>query len=138
MVFHYMRIRSTIHGIRHQHLCHKIHTDIDTHTNEFTTSASSMPDSLQYSNTQAVETPAPSVDNSPATSSPVDALVRPFMPANRSLRFLESGTFGPPQISTSRLERRCLENVHRQHGLVIFLGAIANGLALTTRSTVSS
>ena len=81
-------------------LCDRIRTDIDTHTNEVTTSSASTPDSLQYSDIQTVEISAPSVDNSPATSLPVDALVRPLTPANRSLRFLESGAFGPPQIST--------------------------------------
>ena len=81
-------------------LCDRICTDIDTHTNEVTTSASSTPDSSQYSDIQTVETSAPSVDNSPAMSAPVDALVQPLAPANRSLRFLESGVFGPPQIST--------------------------------------
>ena len=63
-------------------------------------SAASMPDSWQYSDTQTVDTPAPSVDHSPASSSPVDALVRPLTPATTSLRFLESGAFGPPQINT--------------------------------------
>ena len=76
MVFHYMRIRSTIHDIKHQlSLCDQIRTNIDTHTNEVTPSAVSETDSSQCSDIQTIETSAPSVDNSPATSSPVDALV---------------------------------------------------------------
>ena len=66
-------------------LCDRIRTDIDTHTNEVTTSAASMPDSSQYSNIQTVEASAPFVDSSPATSARVDALVRPRTPANMSL-----------------------------------------------------
>ena len=66
MVFHYVRIRSTIHDIRHKlSLCDQIRTDIDTHTNEVTLSAVSAPDSSQCRNIQTVETSAPSVDNSP-------------------------------------------------------------------------
>ena len=83
MVFHYMRTRSTIHDIRHQlSLCDQIHTNIDTHTNDVTPSAVSAPDSSQCSDIQTVETSAPSMDNSPATSSPVDALVRPLTPCH--------------------------------------------------------
>ena len=81
-------------------LCDRIRTDINTHAHEVTTSAASTPVSSQYSDIQTVDTSTLSVDNSPAASAPVDALVRPLTPANRSLQFLESGAFGPPQIST--------------------------------------
>ena len=65
-------------------LCDQIRTDIDIHS---TTSAASMPDSLQFSDTPIVETTAQSMDHSPATSSTVDAIVRLLTPANKSLRF---------------------------------------------------
>ena len=73
-------------------LCDQIRTKIDTHS---TTS-----DSSHIDDTPVVETTAPSMLNSPATSSTVDALVRPLTPANKSLRFLESGAVGPPHINT--------------------------------------
>ena len=69
-------------------LCDQIRTEIDTNS---TTS-----DSLHFDDAPVVETTAPSMDHSPATSSTIDALVRPLTPANTSLRFLESGAVGPP------------------------------------------
>ena len=65
-------------------LCHQICTEIDTH--------STLSDSSQFDDTQVVE----AMDHSPATSSTIDALVRPLTPANKSLRFLESGAVGSP------------------------------------------
>ena len=48
------------------------------------------------------------MDISPVTSHTVDVLVRPLTPANRSLRFLETGVFRPSAW-----------HVHRQYGFTI-------------------
>ena len=117
-------------------LCDQICTEIDTYTNEVTTSATSTPDSSQYSDTETVETPAPSVDHSPPTSSPVDARVQPLIPA-RASDLWNLGHLDHHRTVLSRLERRCPE-YPLPHGLVIFLGGVAVGLALTTQSAVSS
>ena len=54
-------------------LCYQIRTEIDT---DSTTS-----DSSHIDDTPVVEATAPSIDNSPATSSTVDALVQQLTPA---------------------------------------------------------
>ena len=57
-------------------------------------------DSLVVDSLDHPSTPRESqLDESPAPSPIVEALVQPLTPANRSILFLEAGTFGSPQVS---------------------------------------
>ena len=57
-------------------------------------------DSLVVDSPDHPSTPRePQLDESPAPSPIVEALVQPLTPANRSILILESGTFGSPQVS---------------------------------------